>query len=76
MQVTDKDGQDTVEYVDAIRVGVVKAFVGMIQGLDEANQKKSLLCYVNNFLLFVYSVFKDNVTRSDKLNRVILGLLG
>ncbi|KAL9537722.1 hypothetical protein MBANPS3_011526 [Mucor bainieri] len=75
MQANQSD-QEMVVYVDAIRVAMIEAFVGMLQGLGQnVHTRDVFLPHVNGFMLFVNSLVKDNA-RSDALNQVILGLLG
>lgn len=75
MQADQNDVQMTA-YVDAIRVSIIEAFVGMLQGLgQDIVTRDAFLPHVNGFMLFVNSLVKGN-TRSDLLNQAILGLLG
>ncbi|OAD08852.1 hypothetical protein MUCCIDRAFT_76269 [Mucor lusitanicus CBS 277.49] len=67
---------EMVAYVDAIRVAMIEAFVGMLQGLGQsAHTRDVFLPHVNGFMLFVNSLVTGNA-RSDALNQAILGLLG
>ncbi|CAO0794425.1 unnamed protein product [Mucor circinelloides] len=75
LQANQNDGEMVV-YVDTIRVAIIEAFVGMLQGLSQnAYTRDVFLPHVNGFMLFVNSLVKDNI-RSDALNQAILGLLG
>ncbi|GAN10385.1 karyopherin Kap95 [Mucor ambiguus] len=72
----DQNDQDMVVYVDAIRVAMIEAFVGMLQGLGQDPYTQNVfLSHVNGFMLFVNSLVKDSA-RSDALNQAIFGLLG
>lgn len=72
----NQNDQDMVVYVDAIRVAMIEAFVGTLQGLGQnAYTRNVFLPHVNGFMLFVNSLVKEN-SRSDALNQAILGLLG
>lgn len=75
LQASQND-QEMVVYVDAIRVAMIEAFVGMLQGLGQSTYTRNIfLPHVNGFMLFVNSLVKDS-SRSDALNQAILGLLG
>lgn len=72
----NQNDQEMVVHVDAIRVAMIEAFVGMLQGLGQSTYtRNTFLPHVNGFMLFVNSLVKDS-SRSDALNQAILGLLG
>lgn len=72
----NQNDPEMVAYVDAIRVAMIEAFVGMLQGLGQsAHTRDVFLPHVNGFMLFVNSLVTGNA-RSDALNQAILGLLG
>jgi hypothetical protein len=72
----NKDEKDKMDYVDAIRVGTLEAFMGIIQGLGQnATTKEILLPFVTDFILFASSIAMDE-KRLDRLTRTIFGLLG
>lgn len=72
----DQNDLEMTAYVDSIRVSIIEAFVGMLQGLgQDLITRDAFLPHVNGFMLFVNSLVKGN-TRSDLLNQAILGLLG
>lgn len=72
---SDKKDTSMVQYVDAIRVGTLEAFVGVIQGLESLPSKDFLLPHVVDITLFLNNVAMDEA-KSDRLTKTLFGVLG
>lgn len=73
---SDKKDQSMVDYVDAIRVGTLEAFVGVIQGLSQnAATREFLIPFVTDIIFFLNNIAMDQA-RSDRLTRAMFGVLG
>lgn len=72
---SDKKDPSKVKYIDAIRVGILKAFEGILQGLDETTKNsQSMLPHVLDIILFMNNIASD-ASRSDQLTEIMAGVL-
>lgn len=71
----DKKDPSKIKYIDAIRVGTLEAFEGILQGLDEKTRNSHhMLPHVLDIILYMNNIALDK-SRSDRLTSVMTGVL-
>ncbi|EPY52762.1 karyopherin Kap95 [Schizosaccharomyces cryophilus OY26] len=64
-----------IDYVDALRLGIVEAFVGITQAVRTDNRLDLIQPYIHSMFALLHMITKDR-ERTESLTRAALGLLG
>ncbi|CAI2165648.1 6370_t:CDS:10 [Funneliformis geosporum] len=73
---TAKDANyDMIDYVMALREGILEAYVGIVQGLKSGEKAELLLRYIEQIFNFLAMTWND-IDRSEIIVRSMIGLIG
>lgn len=70
-----EDDEDLVEYLNLLRESILEAYVGIIQGLRDANMMPAFVQYVPHIMSFLQEISTDP-NRDDFVLSKAVGLLG
>jgi len=71
----DTSDLDFVDWVNALREGLLTAYTGIIQGLSQGKKEKLLIPHVQNILQFIVFIWGDK-TKSEEIESAVVGLIG
>ncbi|KAJ2533142.1 karyopherin Kap95, partial [Coemansia sp. RSA 1933] len=66
---------DTIDYNNALRLGIFEAFVGIIQGLKSDGKAQLVLPRVQDIFVFM-SVVNADPNRSEEVTKTMIALIG
>ncbi|KAI9504650.1 karyopherin Kap95 [Coemansia spiralis] len=66
---------DTIDYNNALRLGIFEAFVGITQGLKSDGRSQLILPQIPDILGFINVVYSDQ-TRSEEVTKTMIALIG
>ena len=67
--------EELIEYVNQLREGILEAYAGIIQGLQDGNQADIILPYIQSIMMFLETLANDT-TRDFEVIGKAAGLLG
>jgi importin subunit beta-1 len=74
--VINNDGDDEfLEYINQLREGILEAYSGIIQGLNDGNKAGLLLPYVTGIVTFLEALAQD-VDKEESVLRHAIGVVG
>ncbi|KAJ1801465.1 karyopherin Kap95 [Coemansia sp. RSA 2399] len=66
---------DTIDYNNALRLGIFEAFVGIVQGLKSDGKAQLVLPRIQDIFVFMSVVFADP-NRSEEVTKTMIALVG
>ncbi|CAG8501128.1 9352_t:CDS:10 [Paraglomus occultum] len=75
MRAADQRNYEMIDYVLALREGILEAYVGIVQGLKTGEKAEALTPYVNQVFIFMQTVWNDP-DKTENSIRSMVGLLG
>lgn len=70
----DDDDDELVEYLSSLREGILEAYVGIIQGLNDGCNSRLVLPQLGNMFQFLEFVARDN--GDESITKNCIGLIG
>jgi importin subunit beta-1 len=74
-QIQDKNDEDLVDYINALRESIFDAYTGILQGLKSDEKSILMLDHAKPIVDFVEAVFLDDIS-NDSVIRAAIGTLG
>ncbi|CAG8604106.1 16120_t:CDS:10 [Acaulospora morrowiae] len=75
MRATDGTNYDMIDYVIALREGILEAYVGIVQGLKTGEKADLLLRYIEQIFSFLNMTWNDH-EKTEIIIRSMIGLIG
>uniref|UniRef100_A0A7S1UHI3 Importin N-terminal domain-containing protein n=2 Tax=Phaeomonas parva TaxID=124430 RepID=A0A7S1UHI3_9STRA len=73
--IPDEDDEEAIEYLQELRVSVLEAFTGILQGMVEDRKQLALVQYLPSVLNFLERISQDP-NRTDELIKEACGVIG
>ncbi|CAG8581787.1 354_t:CDS:10, partial [Dentiscutata heterogama] len=75
MRATDGTNYDMIDYVIALREGILEAYVGIVQGLKTGEKADLLMRYIDQIFNFMNMTWNDQ-EKTEIIIRSMIGLIG